>query len=235
MKVVYIGEAPGKQEMRMGKPFVGPAGAELWKWSPLLRQKVDLITNLLSWQPPKNRDPKPSEVEKEWPRLMQELNRVQPELIVTLGRLSTAYLLGVESVDLTRLHGLPYSIDCSRNHHLLHPWLKLDFLESQRQVIIFPCFHPAAILHQPNLYHYFVEDMKNLKLFMNNELTWKVNNAKPRYSSCGSIRIHDWNICGLQNHTQIAIDTEGTLDNPICLTYSTRAGEARLVYADSAT
>ncbi len=86
--IVFIGEAPGKSEDKTGKPFVGAAGkflAEMLQSIKLKREDV-YITNIVKYRPPNNRDPKPSEKESCAKWLVEELNLIEPKLIVFLGR-----------------------------------------------------------------------------------------------------------------------------------------------------
>ena len=86
--IVSIGEAPGKSEDKTGKPFVGAAGkflAEMLQSIKLKREDV-YITNIVKYRPPNNRDPKPSEKESCAKWLVEELNLIEPKLIVFLGR-----------------------------------------------------------------------------------------------------------------------------------------------------
>ncbi len=96
--MVFIGEAPGFEEDRQGKPFVGKAGQLLDRILAaiqLSRQEV-YICNVLKCRPPQNRDPLASEVEQCLAYLQEQLRIIQPRLIVTLGRVAAKTLLGVE-------------------------------------------------------------------------------------------------------------------------------------------
>src|SRR5687768_5385304 len=86
--IVFIGDAPGKNEDLTGRPFVGSAGKfldELLALAGLARQDV-FITSIVKYRPPNNRDPKPIEKEQSWPYLLRQLEVIQPKLVVTLGR-----------------------------------------------------------------------------------------------------------------------------------------------------
>src|SRR5687767_1746771 len=87
-KVVFIGEAPGKNEDLTGKPFVGAAGKflnELLESIGLKREDV-FITSILKYRPPNNRDPKPAEKDAFWPYMLAQLEVIDPVVIVALGR-----------------------------------------------------------------------------------------------------------------------------------------------------
>jgi len=90
--IVFIGEAPGKNEDLQGVPFVGAAGKfldEMLKQAGLDRGDV-YITNIVKYRPPNNRDPSPEEKRAFWPYLMRQLEIIQPRAVVTLGRHSGA-------------------------------------------------------------------------------------------------------------------------------------------------
>jgi uracil-DNA glycosylase len=87
-RVMFIGEAPGKNEDETGRPFVGAAGkflSELLKGIGLAREDV-YITSILKYRPPNNRDPRPEEKDAFWPYLLAQIELIRPRLIVALGR-----------------------------------------------------------------------------------------------------------------------------------------------------
>jgi len=136
--ILFIGEAPGYWEDVKGRPFVGAAGRlldTLLAGINLSRSMV-YITNVVKCRPPENRDPSPIEIETCTPYLNRQIKIIQPEIIVTLGRHATSYVLSKaglkEVVGITRLHGKVYSV-------------KLFGLA----VSVLPTFHPAAVLHNP--------------------------------------------------------------------------------------
>jgi len=94
-KIMLIGEAPGKQEIKKGKPFVGPAG----KWLDKILKKCKIerknlyITNLIKTKLPGNRKPTEKEIRKWIPVLMREIKKVKPRIIVLLGDTATQALL----------------------------------------------------------------------------------------------------------------------------------------------
>ena len=96
-RVMFIGEAPGAQEDRQGRPFVGPAGqlltAIIEKGMQMQRSEV-FIANVNKCRPPGNRDPKPEEVAACLPYLKEQVRLIAPEVIVALGRVAAQNLLG---------------------------------------------------------------------------------------------------------------------------------------------
>ena len=149
--VVLIGEAPGYWEDVRGKPFVGAAGRlldEIFKGVSLSRDEI-YITNILKCRPPKNRDPRPEEIKACTPYLDRQLRLIKPNLIVTLGRHSTIYILskaGVNVSGITAVRGRVYEINL---------W------GSRVQVI--PTFHPAAALYNVRLREYIEKDFRLVK------------------------------------------------------------------------
>lgn len=108
--IVFIGEAPGKNEDIQGKPFVGAAGKflnEMLEMIGLQRSSV-YITNIVKYRPPDNRDPLPEEKKAFWPYLVRQLNVIKPKLVVTLGRHSMEYFL--PNAKISQIHGEPKRI-----------------------------------------------------------------------------------------------------------------------------
>ncbi len=140
-RVMFIGEAPGANEDRLRRPFVGRAGRLLddmigglgWK-----REDV-YITNIVKRRPPENRDPLPAEIEAYTPYLTRQIEIIDPKLIVTLGRFSMNYFL--PDAKITRDHG--------------H-----SFMVNGRTV--FPIYHPAAALRSTRMMEILREDFKKI-------------------------------------------------------------------------
>lgn len=132
--LMFVGEAPGAEEDRQGLPFVGRAGGllnELLAGIGLRREDV-FIANTLLCRPPGNRDPQPVELDTCRPYLEAKVELIQPKVIATLGNFATK-LITANQTGITRVHGKPQT-------HTL----------GERTVRVFPIFHPAAILRNPN-------------------------------------------------------------------------------------
>ena len=126
-EIMFIGEAPGFNEDRTGRPFVGAAGQFLNKllaFAGLQRSNV-YITNVVKCRPPNNRDPLPEEIAACRPYLDGQIELIKPKVIVTLGRYSMSRWFPGESI--SRIHGQPKVVG---------------------DLTIVPMFHPAAALHQ---------------------------------------------------------------------------------------
>ncbi|GMQ86744.1 MAG: uracil-DNA glycosylase [Acidimicrobiia bacterium] len=124
--VLFVGEAPGQREDEQGLPFVGPSGRlleELLAEIDLTRDAV-YIANVVKCRPPKNRDPRPDEIDTCKGYLRTQLELIDPAVVVTLGNFSTKLLLRTE-VGITRLRGTAYEW-----------WGRY----------LVPTFHPAAAL-----------------------------------------------------------------------------------------
>lgn len=132
-ELMFVGEAPGVEEDRTGRPFVGRAGQkldEMIKAMGFAREEV-YIANVLKSRPPDNRTPLQHEVEACGPYLAAQVRIVQPALIVALGGPAAKLLLRTET-GITRLRGL---------------WGEYDDGEERRPVM--PTFHPAYLLRNP--------------------------------------------------------------------------------------
>lgn len=108
--IVFIGEAPGKNEDEQGKPFVGAAGRFLNEMLAMIGLKREdiYITNIVKYRPPNNRDPYPDEKQEFLPYLRRQIEIIKPKLIVLLGRHSMDSLL--PGLKISQVHGQPKRI-----------------------------------------------------------------------------------------------------------------------------
>lgn len=146
--VVFVGEAPGEQEDRQGVPFVGRSGVlldSLLKRAGLGRKDV-FITNVLKARPPSNRDPTPEEVEHHSEWLANQIEIIEPELIVTLGRFALEFF--VPGHRISDVHGLL----------LIDQW---------RRSTVAPWFHPSAGLRDQKVKDQMVKDAAMLGRYVN--------------------------------------------------------------------
>lgn len=121
-KVMIIGEAPGRDEDREGKPFVGRAGQLLDKMLAaidLSRESSVYITNVLPWRPPQNRDPKPEEIAMMQPFLRRHIALANPDILVIVGNHSAQALLGKRGI--TRLRGEWHEAEGRPALPMVHP------------------------------------------------------------------------------------------------------------------
>ena len=146
--IMFIGEGPGFHENQQGKPFVGQAGVfldELLSAAGLKREDV-FITNVVKCRPPSNRDPMPEELSACSRYLDEQIELLDPKVIVTLGRFSMAKF--IENGKISQIHGKSQTVDGR---------------------LIVTMYHPAAALHQPALRPALVEDFAKLRPLLNIE------------------------------------------------------------------
>ncbi|MEL6452237.1 MAG: uracil-DNA glycosylase [Pseudomonadota bacterium] len=142
-RVMIVGEAPGRDEDRAGRPFVGRAGQLLDRMLAaidLSREASVYITNVLPWRPPQNRDPKPEEIAMMQPFLHRHIALAAPDVLVVVGNHACQALLGKRGI--TRLRG--------------------DWTEAQGKPAI-PMFHPAYLLRTPAAKREAWADLLSLK------------------------------------------------------------------------
>lgn len=112
VKIILVGEAPGRNEAKTGRPFCGAAGKildELLVSAGIERKEV-YITNIVKDRPPENRDPTPKEIEVYGPFLDRQIEIIKPKVIATLGRYSMVYImekfgLQLDLQPINALHG----------------------------------------------------------------------------------------------------------------------------------
>ena len=128
-EVMFIGEGPGEQEDRTGRPFVGRAGQlldDMLAMIDLKREKV-FIGNMVKCRPPQNRDPLPAESEACMPWLREQFRLLRPKIVVCLGRIAAQRMIRAD-FSVTKEHG--------------------TFIE-KNGILFMGTFHPAALLRQP--------------------------------------------------------------------------------------
>jgi len=151
--VMLVGEAPGAEEARTGRPFVGRAGRVL----DTLLQSIGLdredvyITNVVKDRPPGNRDPRAEEIALYAPFLRRQIDIVQPNVIATLGRFAMTFVLReydapLHSQKIGDLHGEVIHADAPHG-----------------ELLIVPLYHPAAAFYNPGLEDAIQEDFQVLK------------------------------------------------------------------------
>lgn len=168
--ILFIGEAPGGKEDLQGIPFVGRAGKQLDK----LLQSIGLtindvyIANILKYRPPKNRDPKKEEIMNHAPYLIEQIKIIKPKIIATLGNFSTKFILSKFNVnEIKNIEGVSFL------HGKIFT-LKIDNLS----FIVFPLYHPAAMLYRPKLREDIEKDFMKMGLFLQKEIGHKLPNKE---------------------------------------------------------
>lgn len=160
-RLMLIGEAPGKQEDLSGRPFVGRAGGlleDLLAGIDLSRDRV-FIANIVKHRPPGNRDPRDEEIRTCTPYLEEQIRIIEPEVIVTLGRHSSRYILSFLHVEFDRITDIRGTV---------YPGILFG-----HPVRIIPTLHPAAALYNPAYREALEEDF----LVIGRELTKEISGS----------------------------------------------------------
>jgi DNA polymerase len=158
--ILFVGEAPGKNEDEQGIPFCGAAGKNLDK----LLKKIGLsnediyIANILKCRPPQNRDPTPEEIKAHTPWLLKQIKEMKPKIICSLGNYATKFFLAKTNVEemekqpgITQVHGKVQEI-------------KINGIK----IKLIPLFHPAAIIYRRHLEPEWLKDMEIVKKYCKN-------------------------------------------------------------------
>lgn len=156
--LMMIGEAPGGDEEKQGKPFVGKAGKNLSSFLEVigLKREEIYISNVVKLRPTKvspktgkavNRPPSREEIAFFLPYLVEEIQLISPKIIVTLGNVPLKAVSGDKNISIGDVHGKPYPLE--------------------KNQILFPLYHPAAIIYNRALSEIYQEDLLTLKGFLN--------------------------------------------------------------------
>ncbi|MFA7308524.1 MAG: uracil-DNA glycosylase [Patescibacteria group bacterium] len=154
--IMFIGEAPGENEAKTGRPFCGTAGKildEMLATIELPRDDV-YITNIVKDRPPGNRDPEPEEIALYGPYLDRQIEIIKPQVIATLGRFSMAYImhkygLGTDLRSISKMHGQLVTAKTT--------W---------GEVQILPLYHPAATIYNRTTREDLKNDFQILKQYL---------------------------------------------------------------------
>jgi len=152
--IVFIGEAPGKNEDEQGEPFVGAAGKflnEMLESIHLKRAQV-YITNIVKYRPPNNRDPEPEEKKVFLPYLIRQIDIIKPKIIATLGRHSGGLFL--PELKISQDHGQPKRIT-------------LKLAQENIKTVILPLYHPAAALYNGSQRQVLIDDFMKIPEIIN--------------------------------------------------------------------
>lgn len=148
-KIMFVGEAPGENEAKTGRPFCGRAGKVLddLLLSVGIDRKDVYVTNIVKDRPPGNRDPLPDEIEVYAPFLDRQIEIIKPKVVATLGRFSMQYIMNRyglewELAPISSLHGKIFKTE------------KFKYI---------PLYHPAAAIYNQHLLGTLKEDFKVLK------------------------------------------------------------------------
>jgi len=153
--IMFVGEAPGRNEAKTGRPFIGAAGKildELLVGVGIQRKDI-YITNIVKDRPPFNRDPLPEEIDAYGSFLDRQIEIIQPKVIATLGRFSMNYImtkLGLTELlrPISQMHGGSFLARTSYG-----------------EVTVIPLYHPAVAIYNSHSKDTLIEDFKILKKF----------------------------------------------------------------------
>jgi uracil-DNA glycosylase len=155
-RIMFIGEAPGKNEAEQGRPFCGASGRLLDQLldSITLKREDVYVTNIVKDRPPENRDPSKEEIALYSPFLDQQIDVIQPEVIVTLGRFSMEFILikfdaPEKTQKISQLHGKLIKAQASYG-----------------QIYVVPLFHPAVALYRQDQKETLLQDFQQLTQFV---------------------------------------------------------------------
>jgi uracil-DNA glycosylase family 4 len=154
-QILFVGEAPGRNEDLQGFPFVGAAGKNLDK----LLEKVGLtlndiyVANILKCRPPENRGPQPDEIKAHTPWLIKQIREMKPKVVCTLGNYATKFFLANGDVD---------KMDEQQGITSVHGKVREIIFEGLNIKLI-PLFHPAAIIYNRRLEPLWSADMEIVK------------------------------------------------------------------------
>ena len=169
-ELVFVGEAPGREEDKQGLPFVGEAGQLFERILLAMKLHRDdvYICNVIKCRPPGNRDPKPEEIEACEPFLKRQLAVIRPRVLVTLGKFAAQTLLR-ERTPISRLRG---------------HWREYEGIP------LMPTFHPAFLLRNPAAKKEVWIDMKQVmqKTFFCRQMILAADFAKDLFSSLTGAR-----------------------------------------------
>ena len=154
-KIMFVGEAPGLQEAKTGRPFCGAAGRildELLGSVSIKRENV-YITNILKDRPPKNRDPQKEEIKVCVPYLERQIELIKPVVICSLGRYAMEFLMGKFGLGgviepISKIHGKVFEAKIL-----------------SQSIKIIPFYHPAVATYNPNMKEVLQKDFQVLKEF----------------------------------------------------------------------
>jgi DNA polymerase len=170
--LMFVGEAPGAEEDRQGKPFVGRAGRlldQLLSEVGLDRMRDTFVANVLKSRPPGNRDPQPEEIDACRPYLETQIELIEPLVICTLGNFATKLLSG-RPTGITRCCGQPQERELGG-----------------RPVTLYPLFHPAAALRTPKVLEQLRGDFARIPSLLERERERAGEREQPRTSALAAM------------------------------------------------
>lgn len=155
-RILFVGEAPGQEEAKTGRPFCGRSGQFLTVLieSIGLKRSDVYITNVVKDRPPENRDPLPDEIALYGGFLVRQMEIIQPKVVCMLGRYSMRFIfdyfgLGDAVGTITKMHGTIYRANAA--------W---------GEILLIPLYHPAVALYNPSMRSVLLDDMKKVREYL---------------------------------------------------------------------
>lgn len=215
---VVIGEGPGWEEDKCGRPFVGKTGDEIDRFfdgASLPARRDIFLTNIFRDYQGKDYTFTAEDLQRDEPELLRELKKVKPRILVPLGRYATRWLLG--DVDMEGVWGIPWVLPKDE---------KLAFLD--KDATVFPIHHPASGFHNPEMSPYVVAGFQQLAAYLDGETQPRIlyddPYPRPQYEEITNEAELSRACRQISAGQLLSIDTEGWPHNPWSLQFSTRPG-----------
>lgn len=223
--LMFIGEAPGKEEDREGRPFVGKSGKEHDNYCRRVKiyRNRTRISNRLKCRPPDNADPTPEMLSACHDRLLEEIRETSPKIIGAIGRYAAQFFLGPVAMEL--VHGIPFEVSTIPTGEIIP------------RTIVIPMYHPSYGLHDTTQMTFISQDYEMVSYAYFNKIkprTLGRYSTKERIYSQLTDRDSEALIRLLRGKTLISIDTESTDAGPWSLQISIEYGSAYLIRSDQA-
>lgn len=228
--LMLVGDAPGENEDRVGRPFIGKSGEELdgYLRAVGLNRRQAYITNVVKVAPRtatgKLRSPTVAEVEQWLPTLADEIADVGPRVIAALGAFATRVFLGPD-VDMHTVHGIGWRVELDTNRGDWTTWAG----------VVVPCFHPAAGLRAHKTMAMIAEDVRCVRRVMDGgEAIRTYSGLTEMGDYTEGFPLHLLDGSDRERWPVVALDTEtaGFTGKPWCLSLSWTPGSAAVVMAD---
>ena len=242
--IMLIGERPGETEAKRDRPFCGASGQILNDWlerADLARDRL-YATNLVKDFKPGNPEPQRWEVERDRKKLLREIRACEPTVIGAVGAHAVHFFLGPDA-DMETVHGIPFPV-------ALSPIFGEDVFgvdgiagtvpTDADEVIVVPVYHPANSFYNVDLAARGQYDIDVLGMVIRQQVAVRTPDAhpKPHYEliDYDPVDFMDWAAVwqpSIATHYFLAIDTEGSIKRPWCLSFTQVAGWAAVLKKDA--
>ncbi len=227
-RCVLIGEKPGETEARVGRPFCGPAGHVLDTYlsAAAIDRSQLYITNCVK-EFTSYTKPTKEELDRDKPELIQEIMLCEPEIIGLVGAYAVSHVLGWEKADMDRRHGIPIRVD-----RLFGGGQQVGEDTGNNYWIVMPLYHPAQVLHAPEMSPTVLDDYLRLGMLLDGEIEPMGADIPDNQLDYRVVTERDLvailpHVCDL-----VGIDTEGSKSKPWSLQFSIRAGQSFFIHGN---